>query len=210
MINRHSTIRAPSTTIIKLIWWVSYDYVEFHIEDFLGVVGMNKLIGILLGSFAAVIDRLAGTTVLAFALFPSVAQRLVADIAIGIEKTANTMRAIGAATAIDRPTAEVGRQLGDGDAKHLMVQDMVDTLPAVGHHFLQSDVQTLDNLTQKDTTLTEWVQECSLGIGKKLLRQQVQHLVRQYRRRKDLVVAQVGKTVEHIGIVVTVRHSSLH
>ena len=164
-------------------------------------VCVNKLVGILFGLVASVIDFLGGSAVAALAVRPCVAERTIVDVATHGVEAADTERAVGILGTIDTAAREVGSQLGDGDAEHLLAQDMLDALLAVGHPRLQPSVEPLDNLAEEHARLRHRVEKGSGGRREQLLRQEVEHLIGQRRRREHLVVAQIGQAVEHIGIV---------
>lgn len=93
---------------------------------------MYKLVGVLLGGGASVIDLLAGTAVLALAVDPGVLQRLVPYVALLVVETADAVATVGRLAAIERAAAQEGGQLCQGHAKHLVVHDVVDALLTVG------------------------------------------------------------------------------
>ena len=116
------------------------------------------------------------------------------------------MWAISRFAAIEGSAAQQCREFCQGHAIHLMVHDVVDTLLTVRNQVRQSHVEPFHNLTQKDTRLAEGIEKLRIRTAKQLLRKHIQHLVGQHRRRKHLIVAQVGDAVEHIGIVFAIRH----
>ena len=98
---------------------------------------MDEFVGVLLGVVAAVVNALARAAIDALARrAPGVAQRTVAQVAVGRGETAYTVLAAGILAAVERPPAEVRRQLGGGDAEDLPVQDMADALAPVGDDLL--------------------------------------------------------------------------
>ena len=167
---------------------------------------MNKLVGILLGLAASVINLLTGTTILAFTLDPRVGNGFVEQVTLLIVEIADTMGAIGRLAAIEGSATQQSGEFCQGHAIHLMVHDVVNALLTVRDQVSQSSIKPFHNLTQKDTRLAEGIEELRIGTAKQLLRKHIQHLVGQHRRRKHLIVAQVGDAVEHIGIVFTIRH----
>lgn len=162
---------------------------------------MDKLISVLLGGVGAVIDGLAGSAVFAFAVLPRVSEGSVVDVARFVIEVADAVRAVGVLAAVEAAAAEVGGELGDGDAEHLAVHDVVDALLTVGHLCLQAAVETLHYLAQEDATLGEGVEERGVGVAEQLLRQHVQHLIGERGRREHLVVREVRQAVQHVGVV---------
>lgn len=134
----------------------------------------------------------------------------VEDVAaLGVE-AGDAVSAVGVLAAIKGAPGQVGRQLRDGDAEDLVVQDVVDAKLSVWHQRFQASVQPFDDFPQEYATLGEWVKECRVRTPEKLLRQQVQDAVRQFWRGEDLVVAQVRDTVEHVRIIGTIHHRRRH
>ena len=162
---------------------------------------MNKLISILFGLVASVIHVLRGSAVTALATHPCVAKRTIENVTTFGVKTSDTVIAVGVLGTIDGTARKMGCQFRDGDAEHLLAQDVVNALATVRHLRLKSSVKPLDNLTEKHARLRHGVEKGGGGRREQLLRQYVQHLVRQRGRREHLIVAQIGEAVEHIGIV---------
>ena len=167
---------------------------------------MNKLVGILFRLAASVIHFLAGTTVFTLAIDPCVTEGLVEDMPLLIIEIADAMLAAGTPAAIERAAAQQRCQFCQGDAIHLMVHDMVDTLLTIGYLTGQAAVEPLHYLTQKHARLAERVEKGGRRVAKQFLGKHVQHLVGQHGRGEHLIVAQVGDAVEHIGIVCLIRH----
>ena len=163
---------------------------------------MNEHIGVLLCFVASVIDGLAGAAILALAVYPCVLDVFIDYIAaLGVELR-DAELAVGVLGTIDGATGEQGGEFRDGYAEHLAVQDVVDALLTVGYLVLQSSVEPLHYLAQEDAALGEGVEEGGVGTTEQLLRQEVEHLVRQLRRREHFVVAQIGYAIQHIRIVI--------
>ena len=64
----------------------------------------------------------------------------------------------------------------------------------------------LHQLAEEPAALGERVEEGGRRTAEQFLWQQVEHLVGQFGRRKHLVVAEVGNTVQYVRIVVTAVH----
>ena len=79
---------------------------------------------------------------------------------------------------------------------------MVNALLQVGYLVGQTVNQPLGYLAEEHPALGAGVEETGAGTAEELLRQQVEHLVGQLRRREHFVVAQVGQTGKYVGIVV--------
>ena len=159
------------SSITQLIRRIAYDNIKLHIlEKGIGVVGMDKLIGVLFGGVATVVDALAGSAVFAFACLPRMPEGAIQDVAGFVVEVAHAVRAVGVLAAVEAAAAEVGGELGDGDAEHLTVHDVVDALLTVGHLRLQAAVETLHYLAQEDAALGEGVEERGVGVAEQLLR----------------------------------------
>ena len=136
------------TSITELVWRVPYDYIKCHIawKILFGVIGMDKLVGVLLRGSTSVINLLVGTAVLAFAIDPGVLDGLVLHVAMFIIKVADAVGAVGRFAAIERAAAQQGCEFSQSHAKHLVVHDVVDALLAVGDLLRQASVEALHNL----------------------------------------------------------------
>ena len=93
---------------------------------------MYKLVGVLLGGGASVIDLLTGTAVLALAVDPGVLDGAVPYVALLIVEVTDAVATVGRFAAIERTATQEGGQLRQGHAKHLVVHDVVDALLLVG------------------------------------------------------------------------------
>ncbi|MDE5998464.1 MAG: hypothetical protein K2H04_00050, partial [Bacteroidaceae bacterium] len=136
---------------------------------------MDKLIGILFGLVASVIDLLGSTAVAALAAHPCVTERTIEDIATLGRETSDAILATGILGTIDGTAREMGGQFRDGNAEHLMTQNVIDALAAVRHLRLQPPVEPLDNLTEEYARLRHWVEKSGCGRREQLLRQEVKH-----------------------------------
>ena len=151
---------------------------------------------------ASVVNGLACTAVLAFAVFPSVLDVFIDYVAAFGVELRDAELAVGVLGTIDGATGEQGGEFRDGYAEHLLVQDVVDALLTVRYLVLQAAVEPLHYLAQEDAALGEGVEEGGLFATEQLLRQEVEHLVCQLRGREHFVVAQIGYAIQHIRIVI--------
>ena len=126
---------------------------------------------------------------------------MVLDVARLVVEVADAVLAVGMLAAVEATATEVGGELGDGDAEHLAVHDMVDALLTVGNLRLQATVEPLDDFAEKDATLGEGVEERSVGTAEQLLGQHVEHLVGERGRCEHLIVREVRQAIQHVGIV---------
>ena len=171
---------------------------------------MDEHVGILLCLRASVIDRLGCAAVFAFTVFPSVGTIGVQDVAAFGVEPGNAVFAVGVLATVNGTAGQVGCQLRDGDAEDLVVQDMVDAELPVRHQGFKAPVEALDDFPEEDAALGERIQKLGVRTLEKVLRQQIQDAVSKLRRGEDFVVAQVGDSIEHVRIVITVHHRQQH
>lgn len=164
---------------------------------------MDKGISVGFNSFYAVVLGTVGTTMLTFAVLPSVLASHIAQIALRVIETGgHTILAIGLLGAIERATAHLGGEVGASNAEDLLGHNMVDALLQVGYLLFQPCQQSFGNLAQEDTTFATWVKKARLAGTKQLLWQQVEHSVGQLGRGEDLIAAQIGQAIEDVGAIV--------
>ena len=161
---------------------------------------MDKGIGVGLAAFGAGVFAFAGSAALAAALgVPGVVASLVQQVALHVtESRADAVLAVGLLGAVERPAAHLGSEVGAGDAEDLLGHNVVDALLQVGDFVLKASQQSLGYLPQEDSTLAARVKETRLWTAEQLLRQQVEHLVGQLRRREDLVAREVSQAVQYV------------
>lgn len=61
--------------------------------------------------------------------------------------------------------------------------------------------EALRDFAEEHSGFAGWVKELRVRITEQLLRQHVEHLVSDVRRREDLIVRQVGKAGQHIRLI---------
>ena len=149
---------------------------------------MNKLIGILFGGVAAVIDALAGSAVFAFAVLPRMSEGTIQDVARLVIEVADAVRAVGVLAAIEAAAAEVGGELGDGDAEHLSgmhgqgeVDENIRELCAIKNYKENNKFMEYIVCRNKDIRSNDWkpcavngidaavIENCFNGEGKQML-----------------------------------------
>ena len=163
---------------------------------------MDKRISVGFNGFYAVILGTVGTTMLTFAILPSVLAAHIAQIALCIIETGSyTILTIGLFGAIERAAAHFGGEVGAGYAEDLPGHNMVDALLQVGNLLFQPCQQSFGNLTQEDSALAARVEKARLAGTEQLLWQQVEHSVGQLGRGEDLIAAQIGQTIEDVGAI---------
>ena len=81
------------------------------------------------------------------------------------------------------------------------MEDMIHPLLQIGDFIFKPHQQPLGNFPQKYAGFAGRVKECGVRVAEQFLRQQVQHPVRNLRRSEHLIVGQVGKTGQHIGVI---------
>ncbi|MPN61342.1 hypothetical protein SDC9_209078 [bioreactor metagenome] len=78
---------------------------------------------------------------------------------------------------------------------------MIDALLQIWYLRLQSRYQTLGYFTQEHSRFAGRVKKSGVGITEQFLRQHIEHLVHDIRRREHLIVREIRQTRQHIGIV---------
>ena len=73
----------------------------------------------------------------------------VADVALHILKAADRILAVGVFGTVDAAPGQQAGQFGDGDAKELLVEDVVHPLLQIGDLVLQPRQQPFGDLPQK-------------------------------------------------------------
>ena len=81
------------------------------------------------------------------------------------------------------------------------MEDVVDTLLQIGKLRFKSLDEPLGCLTEKYSCFTGRIEKCSVGIGEKLLRQHIKHLVDNLGRRENFIVGEIRQARQYIGIV---------
>ena len=87
---------------------------------------------------------------------------------------------------------------------------MLYTLFKVGYLLFKSFDKSFGNLTQKNSTLATRVEESGVGVLEQLLREHINNLVRQFRRGKHLIIAKIGYTRKHVGIIDAFEQTIFH
>lgn len=163
---------------------------------------MDKCIGVAFELCAAFVTGFIGSAECAAAIGPRVLYFAKADVALGIcESRADGVFAIGGFGTINAASGKQGCKLGDCQAKKLFGKDVVDSLLTVRDGIFQSLVQPLSNLTQENSGFTSRVKEGDRFIAPQAFWQEIQHLVHQFWRGKDLITAEICKAGKHIGVV---------
>ena len=163
---------------------------------------MDKRISVGFNCFHAVILGTVGTTMLTFAVLPSVLASHIAQVTLHIIETGgHTILAIGLLGAIECAAAHLSGEVGAGYAEDLLGHNMVDALLQVGNLLFQPCQQPFGNLAQEDTAFATRVKKARLAGTEQLLWQQVEHSVSQLGRGEDLIAAQIGQTIEDVGAI---------
>ena len=164
---------------------------------------MDKRIRIGLNGFYAVVLGTVGTTILAFAILPSVLASYIVQVALCIIETGSyAILAVGLLGAIKRAAAHLGSEVGAGDAEDLLGHNMVDALLQIWNLLFQPCQQSFGYLAQEDTAFAARVEKARLAGTEQLLRQQVEHSVGQLGRGEDHIAAQIGQAIEDVGAIV--------
>jgi len=145
-------------------------------------------------SHIPVILALARATENTPTIFPLVLYAFIPNVALGVIERCHRIDAVGVFAAVYAAPRKQTGQLGNGDAIKLMLKNMIDALLQVGQLRLQPFQQPFGDLPQENAGFASRVKKSGLGALEQFLRQQIQHLVGDFRRREDLVVGQVRQT----------------
>ena len=148
------------------------------------------------------ISACAAIDTLTCRFIPGMLNLMEGDVAGSLIKAADAILAAGLLAAIERTAAHQRSKLRYRHAIHLIMQDMVKALLHIGNLFGETIQQPLGYLTKKHTALAERVEKLHFTIAPNLLWQKIEHAVGYLRRREYLIVAQIGQTTEHIGIII--------
>ena len=149
---------------------------------------MDKLVCVCFQFISALILALRGAAEYAFAILPGVLDALIADIALGIVKMRYRELTVGVFGAVYATAREQAGQFGNGNAIQLLMENVIQPVLQVWHLRLPAYNQALGDLSQKHTRFAGRVQEGGIWVPKQLLRQRIQHLVDDIRRRENLIV----------------------
>ncbi len=168
---------------------------------------MDKSVGVRFQLSASIIDLLACAAIDTTPALPSVGGGFIADIALLVIKSgAYRVATVGILGAIDRAARHQGGKFGNSQSIELLAEDVVGTLLGVGYLLFQALHQSFCYLTQKHTCLAHGVEKASIGVAPQLGGEHIEHLVYHSRGCKNLVVAQIGKAGQHIGVIVLRSH----
>lgn len=184
---------------------------KFHRKQVFGLVGVDEFVSVAFQSLLSClfsIGGLRGAAKDAFAAPPGVCDVFVADVALGIVKTNDGVRPIGVFGTIHSAAGEKGRQLRNGDAEELISENVFQALLPVWEVSFQPLVEPFGNFPQKDAALAAGVQKGNGRVGKKLLREQIQHGVGNLRRREHLVTGKIGQTAQYVRVMDVIVHDS--
>lgn len=135
-------------------------------------------------------------------------ESFILNVSFRVVKMTDTMFPVRVLRAIEGTTGQMRSQFGAGNAENLLVHDVIDAFLPVWNLRFKTPVQALYDFTQENAAFRERVKERCFRTSEQFLRKQIQDLVGQGRRSEDLVIAQIGNTVEDVGIVI-IRHRIL-
>ena len=116
-----------------------------------------------------------------------------ADVTLRVVKNfADGILPVGCLGAVQRPAREQGRQFRDSESVELILEDVIYPLQAVRNLLRQALVQALGDFAEENPGLASRIQKPSALFGPEVRRQQVQNLIRNLGRCKNLIAAQVG------------------
>lgn len=149
---------------------------------------MDELVCVLLEALVPVVVDLRRPAPHAPAVLPGVMRAAVAHVALGHVKTHHRVPGVGVLGAVETATRQQAAELGGGDAKQLLLVDVLQTLVEVGDPALQACDQALRDLAQEDAALARGVKERGVRVLPDPVRQHVEHLVGHLGRSEHLVV----------------------
>lgn len=190
---------------------IADDDIKVHRKQVIRIVGVDEFVSVAfqpLFSCLLSIGGLRGTAKDAFAAPPGVCDVFVADVAVSIVKTNDGVRPIGVFGTIHSAAGEKGCQLRNGDAEELISENVFQALLPVWEVSFQPLVEPFGNLPQKDAALAAGVQKGNGRVGKKLLREQIQHGVGNLRRREHLVTGKIGQAAQYVRVMDVIVHDS--
>jgi hypothetical protein len=195
--------RTPAESpIIKLVWWISNDYVEFHFENLLWIFRVDELVRMGFEFLVALVIFLAGSAERAVALPPGVLHAIKSDISLLVaESAADGIFAIGGFGAIDGSAREQPGQFGDGETEKLFGENVVEAFLLVGDGFFKAFVEAFGDFAEKDAGFADGVEEGGLGIGSDFWGQKVEDAIGHGGWREDLIAAEVSEAGEDVGVV---------
>lgn len=171
---------------------------------------MYPLIGVGLQRVPPLVLALRRTAEHALPIFPLVLNALEPDIPAGVAEPGNGVFAVGVLGAVQAPPGEQAGQLRDGDAKELLVENVVDALLQVGKFLRQPLDQPLGDLPQEHAGLAGRVQERGAAVVPEFFRQHIQHFVGNLWWSEHLVAAEIRQTGEDVRVIhgaVQITHS---
>lgn len=214
MIKRNSSASASFlrvASVTELVGRITDDDIKVHRKQVIRIVGVDEFVSVAFQSLLSClfsIGGLRGAAKDAFAAPPGVCDVFVADVALGIVKTNDGVRPIGVFGTIHSAAGEKGRQLRNGDAEELISENVFQALLPVWEVSFQPLVEPFGNFPQKDAALAAGVQKGNGRVGKKLLREQIQHGVGNLRRREHLVTGKIGQTAQYVRVMDVIVHDS--
>jgi hypothetical protein len=153
---------------------------------------MDQFIGVGFQGHITVILALSRATKRAAAVIPVMLNTLETNVALGIIEGADRINAVGIFTAIDATPRKQAGEFGDGDAIQLALKNVVYALLQIGDGGFEACEQAFGNLAQKHAGFTGRVEKFRVRILEKILGEQIEHLVGDFRWSKDFVVGQIG------------------
>ena len=131
-----------------------------------------------------------------------------ADIALDGLETTRRVTTVGVFRAVERATRDEGGELGRRNAEDLPMENVVDACLQIGNLLRESRNEPFRDFAQEDAALAADVEKSRRGIPKQFRWQQIEHLVHDSRRRKNLIIREVRQAAQHIGIVRVIHRRS--
>ena len=87
---------------------------------------------------------------------------------------------------------------------------MLNAFFKVGYLLFKTFNQSFGYLTQKNSTLATRIEESGVWVLEQLLWEHINNLVSQFGRGEHLIIAKIGNTRKHVGIIDAFEQTILH
>lgn len=159
---------------------------------------MYERIGVRFQLCAAVVFALRRAALTAFSVLKIVLASCVANVSLRVFEKRHAVFAARVLGTINGAAARQSRQIGQSQSEQLIMKNMVDAPLQIGNFIRQSDQQPLGDFAQEHAAFATRVKKRRFRIREQFLLQQIQHGVRDFRRRENLVTGQVGDAGQNV------------
>ena len=164
---------------------------------------MNELVGVGFERFVARVLAFARAAELAAIIGPRMLDALESDVALFVaEPVANGVLSIRGFRAIHAAARQQSGEIGDGKSEKLIRKNVIDARLPVGNVAFQSGIEPSRDFAQKHARLGNRIEKRRVAVAPDFFWQQIEHSRHHAGRRKNLIVAEVGQTRQHVGIVI--------